>query len=161
MLPEVRPAYLEVCQAYLKEVGTFPKPCLRKQGNLKPYLRKGGKFWGHPWPLSRPGVPQEGGKFQNHTSGRREQKFPPFLRYARNTSRYAANTSEIPEVLKPYLTQHRKTIPQGPPLTLKINTKAKGKGPKHFNEACLEHPYTPARKRGGGFASSRPLQRAF
>ena len=53
MLPEVRPAYLEVrpvylevCRAYLREVGTFPKPCLRKQGNLKPYLRKGGKFGG-------------------------------------------------------------------------------------------------------------------
>ena len=93
---EVRPVYLEVRRAYLREVGTFPKPCLRKQGNLKPYLRKGGKFGGRP---CAPLTPLQA----NRTSGRGEIP-KPYLR------KEGTEISPLPEVRPEYLEVRRKYL---------------------------------------------------
>ena len=74
----------------------------QEAGKSKTVPQEGWKIWGPPVRgrglTSRQTIPQERGKFQNHTSGRVEPKFLPLLRYGLNTSRYAANTSKIPEV---------------------------------------------------------------
>ena len=97
MLPEVWFFCLpEVWRAYLREVGTCPKPYLRKQGNLKPYLRKGGKFGGRP---SAPVRPLQA----NHTSGKGEIP-KPYLRKG------GTEISSPPEVWFEYLEVRRKYL---------------------------------------------------
>ena len=78
--------------------GNISKTMPQEAGKSKTVPQEGWKIWGPPVRPSRQTIPQERRKFQNHTSGRVEPKFLPLLRYGLNTSRYAANTSKIPEV---------------------------------------------------------------